>query len=54
VKRGAEVFVFEKVPAEVCTICSDMLLAPETVRHLEKMLDQKTKPGRFAPVYAYA
>lgn len=54
VKHGADVFVFENVPADVCTICSDMLLAPETVRHLEQMLQQKRKPGRFAPVYAYA
>ena len=54
VKRGAELIVFENVPAEVCDICSDTLLAPETVRHLEKMLERRDKPVRHAPVYAYA
>jgi YgiT-type zinc finger domain-containing protein len=53
VKRGSEVLVFEDVPAEVCNICSDMLLAPETVRHLERLIRQKSKPGRYAPVYLY-
>jgi YgiT-type zinc finger domain-containing protein len=53
VKRGAEVLVFEDVPAEVCNICSDTLLAPETVRHIEGLIRQKSKPGRYAPVYVY-
>jgi len=54
VKRGSDVLVFENVPAEVCNICSDTLLAPETVRHLERLIRHKSKPGRFAPVYEYA
>ena len=53
VRRGTEVLVFENVPAEVCSICSDMLLAPETVRHLEGLIRRKSKPGRYAPVYVY-
>ena len=54
VRRGTEVLVFENVPAEVCSVCSDTLLAPETVRHLESLIRHKTKPGKFAPVYDYA
>jgi YgiT-type zinc finger domain-containing protein len=54
VKRGSDVLVFENVPAEVCNICSDTLLAPETVRHLEGLMRRKRKPGRFAPLYEYA
>ena len=54
VKRGAELCVFEDVPAEVCDVCSDMLLAPETVRHLEELMRGHAKPERHAPVYAYA
>jgi YgiT-type zinc finger domain-containing protein len=54
VKRGDDVSVFEHVPAEVCSVCSDVLLTPETVRHLEKLLDNKATPQRFAPVYDYA
>ena len=54
VKRGPDVVVFENVPAEVCNICSDMLLAPETIRHLEELMHQKAKPEKHAPVYEYA
>jgi YgiT-type zinc finger domain-containing protein len=54
VRKGEEVFVFENVPVDVCNICSDTILAPETVRHLENLMRRKTKPERFAPVYAYA
>jgi YgiT-type zinc finger domain-containing protein len=54
VRRGTEVLVFENVPAEVCSVCSDTLLVPETVRHLETFMRHKRKPGRYAPVYEYA
>ena len=54
VKRGADVIVFENVPAEVCDVCSDMLLAPETVRHLERLMERHEEPEKHAPVYAYA
>jgi YgiT-type zinc finger domain-containing protein len=53
-KRGDEVLVFENVPAEVCDVCSDTLLAPETIRHLEMLIRDKSKPARFVPVYEYA
>jgi len=54
VKRGDAVLVFENVPAEVCGICSDTLLCPETVRRLEELMRSKGKPGKFAPVYEFA
>ena len=54
VRKADKVFVFENVPAEVCGICSDTLLAPDTIRHLEKLMRRKAKPERFAPVYTYA
>ena len=53
VKRGAGVIVFEDVPAEVCQVCSDTLLAPETIRHLEGIMQQQTRPQKQAPVYGY-
>jgi len=53
VKRAADVLVFENVPAEVCGVCSDILLSPETVRHLEEMMRHRPKPERFAPRYEY-
>lgn len=54
VKKGRDVLVFEDVPADICDVCSDTLLAPETVRHLEKLLKQETTPRSHAPVFAYA
>jgi YgiT-type zinc finger domain-containing protein len=54
VKHLDEVFVFENVPAEVCDVCSDTLLSPTTVGHIEGLLQQKGKPEKFAPVYEYA
>ena len=54
VKRGTEVLVFEDVPAEVCDVCSDTLLTPETIRHLEKLMQRHGEPERHAPVFAYA
>ena len=53
VKRGVDVIVFEDVPADVCQVCSDTLLAPETIRHVEEMMRQQTKPQKHAPVYGY-
>ncbi len=54
VKRGETVLIFENVPAEVCDVCSDILLAPKIIRHLEKLIERRAEPIRHAPVYAYA
>ena len=54
VKRGRHLLVFEDVPAEVCDVCSDTLLAPETIRHLEDLMNRETEPRSHAPVFAYA
>lgn len=54
VKHGDEVFVFDHVPAEVCTVCGDTLLNPETVRHIEELLARKRSSKRMIPLYEYA
>jgi len=54
VQSGGEVIVVEHVPAEVCSVCGDTLLKPETVRHVEKIVKQKKRPLRMTPVYEYA
>ena len=54
VKRGEDVLVFEDVPADVCDVCSDMLLSPETIRHLEQLMQKRDVPEKRAPVFAYA
>ena len=53
-QRGCDIFVFEHVPADVCSVCGDTLLSPETVRCLEDLLRANSKPGRTAPVFEYA
>ena len=53
VRKGEQILVFEHVPAEVCSVCGDTILKPDTVRHLEKMLKAKAKPGKLVPLYEY-
>ena len=54
VHKGPEIFVFAHVPAEVCSVCGDTVLAPETIRRLDGLPRRKGKPERLAPVYEYA
>ena len=53
-QRGSDILVFERVPADVCSVCGDTLLAPATIKHLEDLLRAKSTPGRTAPVFEYA
>lgn len=53
-KRGEDVLIFEQVPAEVCEVCSDTLLAPNTIQHLEELMQQPMEPHKHAPVFVYA
>lgn len=52
-KHNDEIYVFENVPAEVCSICGDTILKPDTIRRLEGLLQKKTKPEKFIPLYEY-
>jgi len=54
VRRDGHVVVIDGVPAEVCSVCGDVLLKPDTVRRIEVILRQAGKPDRTAPVYEYA
>ena len=54
VQRRGEMFLLEHVPAEVCSICGDTLLTPQTVTRIEQMLTNSQRPERFAPVYEFA
>lgn len=53
-RRRSEIIVVDNVPAEVCQICGDVLLTPETVRHLEALLRAPGAPARTVPLYEYA
>ena len=53
VRQNGRVVVIDHVPAEVCDVCGDELLRPETVRQLESLL-QRAKPVTTAPLYEFA
>ena len=54
VRYHGEVVVIDHVPADVCSICGDVLLSPETVRHIERLLSTSNRPAREVPLYEYA
>ncbi|RKY23423.1 MAG: hypothetical protein DRP83_09280 [Planctomycetota bacterium] len=53
VQHDAEVFVFENVPAEVCSVCGDTIFSPTTVQHIEELLVSR-RPKKTVPLYEYA
>ncbi len=53
-RPAGRLVVIENVPAEVCSICGDILLAPDTVRRMEEIVREAREPDRMAPVYEYA
>lgn len=53
VQYHGEVVVIEHVPAEVCSICGDVLMKPETVRGIEDLLREKRPPVKRVPMYEY-
>ncbi len=54
VRHKGQVIVIDHVPAEVCSICGDILLKPETVRHIEELLRTTAHPTGTVPLYEYA
>ncbi|MCX6841363.1 MAG: YgiT-type zinc finger protein [candidate division WOR-3 bacterium] len=54
VRHHGQVVVIDHVPAEVCSTCGDVVLSPETVRHIEQLLRTADRPAREVPLYEYA
>ncbi len=54
VRYHGEVVVIDHVPAEVCAVCGDVLLRPDTIRHIEEILRSASRPAREVPLYDYA
>jgi len=54
VRYRGQIIVIDRVPAEVCSVCGDVLLKPETVRQIEELLRAATQPARTVPLYEYA
>ncbi len=53
VRHQGRVMVIDHVPADVCSVCGDVLLKPETVRHIEELLQTATHPVGTVPLYEY-
>ena len=54
VRYQEQVVVIDHVPAEICSVCGDVLLKPETVRRIEVLLRTATHPVSTVPLYEYA
>ena len=54
VRHEGQVVVIDHVPAEVCSVCGDVLLKPETVRRIETLLRKTPVPAGTVPLYKYA
>lgn len=54
VRQRDQVIVVDHVPAEVCNLCGDVLLKPETIRRIEKLLESQREPAGTVPLYEYA
>lgn len=54
VRHQEQVIVIDHVPAEVCPVCGDVLLKPETVRRIETLLRTTSRPAGTVPLYEYA
>ena len=53
-RHNGEVLVIEKIPAEVCNICGDTLLKPDTSRKIEKLLLGSADTIYTAPLLKFA
>jgi YgiT-type zinc finger domain-containing protein len=54
VRYHGQVVIIDHVPAEVCSVCGDVLLKPDTVRQIEKLLQTAAQPVTLVPLYEYA
>ncbi len=54
VRHRGQVVVIDRIPAEVCSVCGDVLLRPDTVRKIEVLLQARVQPLRTVPLYEYA
>lgn len=53
VRYQGRVIVLDHVPAQVCSVCGDTLLKPETVRRIESLAQSSAPPARTVPLYEY-
>ena len=55
-ERDGTFFLIEHVPARVCRETGEQYFAPETVEHIQSVINSREKPVKLieTPVYEYA
>ena len=53
VRHHGQVVVIDHVPAEVCSVCRDVLLRPCPVSKIESLLQEKRQPAQTVPLYEF-
>lgn len=54
IRHRSQVKVIDHVPADVCSVCGDVLLRPDTVRKIEALFQDKNQPVSTVPLYEFA
>jgi YgiT-type zinc finger domain-containing protein len=54
VRSGDRVLVIDHVPAEVCSLCGDVLFTPQTVRQIERLVADPPETTHTVPLLEYA
>jgi YgiT-type zinc finger domain-containing protein len=54
VGREGRIMVIDHIPAEVCTVCGDVLFSPDTIERLEQLRWLDGPPERTVPLYEFA
>ena len=53
VRHQGQLVVIDHVPAEVCSVCGDILLKSNIVRQIENLLDSSVQPATTVPLYEF-
>lgn len=51
-EKDGRIVVVRDIPVEVCSVCGDVLMSPETARLIERTLSGDPIPFGEAPVYS--
>ena len=54
VRHEGQVIVIDHVPADVCSVCGDVLLKPDTVCRIKGLLQEKHQQASTVPLYEFA
>jgi YgiT-type zinc finger domain-containing protein len=53
-KHKTQIIVLDEIPADICSVCGDVLIHPETFNRIQTMLTNGHDPDGSVPMYKYA